>query len=353
MRGVHIPREAWELDRLPEHLTVTFRVLDENGTELATGTDLDALRRRLAPRVRAELAAAGEDLERTGLTTWSIGALPREHRIRRGGHVVTGYPGLVDRGDRVDVRMFPTAAERDPAMRRGLRRLLLLNTPSPARQVQRDLDNATKLTLSRNPHGSVAALLDDCVSSAADALITAAGGVVWDERGYTRLRRILDNQLADTTAAVLRATRGVLESWHRVQAQLPGLTAPARANPVLGAAVADLTEQLDALVGPGFVTATGASRLGDLARYVEAIERRIEKLRADPGRDAAWTAQVRVVTDEYAQLIAELPPGVEPSPELTEIRWMIEELRVSLYAHPMRTRYPISIKRIQRAIDDL
>ena len=320
----------------------------QSSSNAATGTDLEALRRRLAPQVRAELAAAGEDLERTGLTTWSIGALPREHRIRRGSHVVTGYPGLVDRGDRVDVRVFPTAAERDPAMRRGLRRLLLLDTPSPVRQVQRGLDNAAKLTLSRNPYGSVAALLDDCVTAAADALIAAAGGVVWDERGYTRLRRILDNQLADTTAAVLRATRGVLVIWHRVQAQLPGLTAPA-----LRAGVADLTAQLDALVGSGFVTATGASRLADLARYVEAIERRIEKLRADPGRDANWTAQVRVVADEYAQLVAELPPGVEPSPELTEIRWMIEELRVSLYAHPMRTRYPISIKRIQRAIDDL
>ena len=86
---------------------------------------------------------------------------------------------------------------------------------------------------------------------------------------------------------------------------------------------------------------------------MEAIERRIEKLRTDPARDAEWTAQIRVVADEYAQLVAELPPGVEPSAELTEIRWMIEELRVSLYAHPMRTRYPISIKRIQRAIDEL
>ena len=348
MRGVHIPREAWELDRLPEHLTVTFRVLDEQGTELATGTDLEALRRRLAPQVRAELAAAGEDLERTGLTTWSIGTLPREHRIRRGGHVVTGYPGLVDRGTHVDVRVAPTAAERDPAMWRGVRRLLLLDTPSPVRQVQRDLDNAAKLALSRNPHGSVAALLDDCVTAAADALIAAAGGPAWDERGYARLRAVFAAQLAGTTTAVLRSVRGVLEVWHRVQAQLSDLTAP-----VLRAGVADVTAQLNALVGPGFATTAGASRLGDVARYLEAIERRLEKLRADPDRDAGWTAQVRVVADEYAQLLAELPPDTEPSPALAEIRWMIEELRVSLYAHPMRTRYPISVKRIQNAIDAL
>ena len=109
--------------------------------------------------------------------------------------MVTGYPGLVDRGTSVDVRVFPTAAERDPAMWRGLRRLLLLDTPSPARQVQRDLDNAAKLALSRNPHGSVAALLEDCITAAADALITAAGGAAWDERGYARLRALFAARL--------------------------------------------------------------------------------------------------------------------------------------------------------------
>jgi ATP-dependent helicase HrpA len=233
-------------------------------------------------------------------------------------------------------------------MWRGVRRLLLLDTPSPVRQVQRDLDNAAKLALSRNPHGSVPALLDDCVTAAADALLAAAGGPAWDERGYARLRAVFAAQLAGTTVAVLRSVRAVLEIWHRVQARLSDLTAP-----VLRAGVADVTAQLNALVGPGFATAAGASRLGDVARYLEAIERRLEKLRVDPDRDAGWTAQVRVVADEYAQLLAELPPDTGPSPELAEIRWMIEELRVSLYAHPMRTRYPISVRRIQNAIDAL
>jgi ATP-dependent helicase HrpA len=348
MRGIDIPRDAWELDRLPEHLTVTFRVVDEHGREVAAGTDLDALRRRLAPKVREELAAAGVDIERTGVTDWEFGTLPREHPIRRGAHTVTGYPGLVARGAGVDVRVFPTAAERDPAHHRGVRRLLLLATPSPVRQVQRDLDNAAKLALSRNPHGSVAALLDDCVTAAADHLIGAAGGPAWDRRSYARLRKIFADRLAPTTLQVLHAVRGVLTVWHRVQAQLADLRAPA-----LAAGVADITAQVDALVGPGFATAAGAARLADVGRYLQAVERRIEKLRADPARDAEWTAQVRVVADEYAAELAALPPGVEPGPALREVRWMIEELRVGLYAHPMRTRHPVSIKRIQRAIDDL
>ena len=263
--------------------------------------------------------------------------------MRRGAHVVTGYPGLVDRGASVDVRVFPTAAERDFAHGRGVRRLLLLDTPSLARQVQRGLDNSAKLTLSRNPHGSVAALVEDCVTAAADALIHAAGGPAWDERGYARLRALFAKRLGSTTLQVLEAARAVLAVWHRVQAALTDL----RVVP------SDLSAQLAELVGPGFATRDGAGRLADVARYVEAVERRVEKLRVDPARDADWTAQVRVVAAEYAQLLAALPPNTDPSPGLREIRWMIEELRVSVYAHPMRTRYPVSVKRIQQAIDAL
>jgi ATP-dependent helicase HrpA len=353
MRNVTIPRDAWELDRLPDHLTVTFRVVDERGHEVARGTDLEKLRHELAPKVREELATAGAGIETTGLTTWSIGrpgdrTLPREIGLRRGPHVVTGYPGLVDRGTTVDVRVFPTAAERDPAHRRGVRRLLLLETPSPARAVTRGLDNAARLALSRTPHGSLPALLDDCVTASVDALITAAGGPPWDEASYAKLLTATRAKLESTTVRVLDAVRAVLIVWHRVQARIGDLTAP-----VLADARRDLTRQVNAMVGPGFVTTAGTARLGDLARYLQAAELRIDKLRADPTRDAQWTAEVRVVADEYATELAALPAGVEPSPELREVRWMLEELRVALYAHPMRTRYPVSVKRIQKAIDDL
>ncbi|MGD9988599.1 ATP-dependent RNA helicase HrpA [Pseudonocardia sp.] len=348
MRGITIPRDAWELDRLPDHLTVTFRVIDEKGAELARGTDLDALRSQLAPKVREEIAAAGASVERTGLTTWSIGSLPRELEIRRGRNVVTGYPGLVDRGTAVDVRVFATVAERDAAHRRGLRRLLLSETPSPVKQVVRDLDNATKLALSRNPHGSVAAMLDDCVTAAADHLVARAGGPAFDQAAYLRLRTILRSHLAGTTVKTLEAVRVVLDHWHRVQALLADMTGPA-----VRAGVTDVRAQLDTIAGPGFVTAAGPSKLADIARYVQGVEVRLEKLRVDPARDAAWTAEVRVVADEYDADLAAVPEGTEPPPELQEVGWMIEELRISLYAHPMRTRYPVSLKRIQRALDDI
>lgn len=351
MRNLTIRREDWELDRLPEHLTVTFRVLDESGTELARDTDLDRLRRELAPRVREELAAAGTEVEATGLTSWTIGELPRELPIRRGAHVVTGYPGLRTRGaqsDAVDVRVFATAAERDPAHHRGARRLLLLNTPNPGKQVQRGLDNRARLALSRNPHGSLEALLEDCTSAAADHLIHRGGGAPYDEGRYRRLAELLTMRLPATTLQVLDAVRGVLEAWHAVGTTLADLRGPTTRD-----GVADVRAIMDRLVAPGFVTAAGATRLGDVKRYLQGLGVRLDKLHADPGRDARWTAEMAPVEAEYRGLLAALPEGTEPSPALREIGWMIEELRVSLYAHPMKTRHPVSVPRVERAIDEL
>ncbi|GAA1870030.1 ATP-dependent RNA helicase HrpA [Pseudonocardia ailaonensis] len=356
MRNVVIRREDWELDRLPDHLTVTFRVLDERGREVARGTDLEKLRAELAPRVREEIAQAGKDIERTGLTTWptdlgpagpsgSGDALPREHAIRRGRHVVTGYPGLVDRGTSVDVRVFATEAERDAAHRRGVRRLLLLATPSPAKQVQRGLDPKTRLTIARNPQGSLDALIQDCISCAADHLIARAGGPCWDAAGFEKLGGVFAQHLGSTTMQVLQAVRGVLERWHPVQSALTELRP--------GPGVADIRAHLADLMGPHFVEQAGATRLADVARYLQAVGLRIDKLRQDPARDASWTAEVHAVADEYEADLATLPPAVDPPPGLVEVRWMIEELRVSLYAQPMKTRYPVSVKRIQKALDTL
>jgi ATP-dependent helicase HrpA len=143
---------------------------------------------------------------------------------------------------------------------------------------------------------------------------------------------------------ILADVRRILELWRTVRGRLVTLTAD-----VLRLSVEDMCGQLESLVYPGFVAATGRRRLPDVARYLQAIERRIEGLQRDPQRDRGWTMRVRAMASEYEQLRRELPP----SAGLDEIRWMIEELRVSLFAQTLRTPYPISEKRIHRAIDTL
>jgi ATP-dependent helicase HrpA len=147
MRGVTVPREAWNPDRLPAHLRMTFRVV-EDGRVLAAGKDLAALRRNLRPRLRETLSQAGRDLVRSGLRSWDLGDLPRVFDDGR----VRGYPALADEGDAAGVRLFGTEAEAREAMWLGTRRLVLLQVPASARSAAGRLPASAKLALSRNPY---------------------------------------------------------------------------------------------------------------------------------------------------------------------------------------------------------
>ncbi|MQA12698.1 MAG: ATP-dependent RNA helicase HrpA [Pseudonocardiaceae bacterium] len=336
-----VPRDAWQLDRVPEHLKPTFRVTDGQDGTVAEGKDLDDLQRRCAPALSVTLSEAAAGLEREGLRSWEIGTLPNTHRQQRDGHVVTAYPALVDEGDAAAVRMFASPEAARQAMWQGTRRLLLLDVPSPVKQVARSLGNEAKLTLARNPHGSVAALLDDCVHCAADKIITDCGGPARVEDGYGRLRDAVRAELGATVLDVVGRVQRVLAAAHAAEARLATTSGSADA-------LADIRTQLAALVGDGFVTATGWERLQDLPRYLQAIERRLEKLPRDPGRDRDLMRDVEAVTREYEQLT-----GTAPAEALTPIRWMIEELRVSYFAQELRTAYPVSVKRIHRAIDEV
>ncbi|MDQ4092419.1 MAG: DUF3418 domain-containing protein, partial [Actinomycetota bacterium] len=239
---------------------------------------------------------------------------------------------------------LPTEAEQQRAMWAGTRRLLLLAVPSPVKSVQRGLDGPARLVLKQNPHGSLEALLADCVHCAADALITECGGPPRDEAGFTQLTARARADLADAMHAVVTQVQRILAVAHTVETRLAELTAP-----VLAPAVTDIRGQLASLVGPGFVTATGAHRLPDLTRHLLAIERRLDKLPRDPDRDRNWMYRIQAVVQAYLQLRDE----VGDEPQLQQIRWMIEELRVSYFAQELRTPYPVSGKRIYQAMDEL
>jgi ATP-dependent helicase HrpA len=338
MGGPEIPRESWDLGRVPDHLKMTFRVVDGDRT-LAAGKDLAALKRRLRPAVRATLSGAATGLERQGLREWTIGTLPRTYEERG----VRAYPALVDEGDSVAVRMLDTEAGQRRAMWRGTRRLLLLNAPSPMKLIQRGLTNEAKLALSQGPHGSVAKLVDDCFACAADKLIAEAGGPAWDEAGFARLSDHVRSGLYETADTVVTHVVRILSAAHRVDLRLKSTTSPA-----LLPALTDIRGQLSSLVYPGFVTATGADRLPHLVRYLHAIERRLDRLPDNPGRDRDLMLQVQALQADYDRLRGR--HGDESDPRWRQIRWMLEELRVSFFAQQLGTPYPVSEKRIRKAM---
>ncbi|MEU8825905.1 ATP-dependent RNA helicase HrpA [Streptomyces sp. NPDC048636] len=354
MVGVRIEPEDWDWSKVPDHLKITFRVVDERRRKLAEDRDLEALKQRLKPKTRAAISKAFETSkqsagteQRSGLTRWTIGALSRTFETRRGGQPVKAYPALVDEGASVAVRLFDTEAEQREAMWRGTRRLILLQLPaSPAKFVQGKLSNQAKLALSASPHGSVPALFEDCVAASADRLIAARGGPAWDEESFRKLFDAVRADLMDATLDTVRKVQEVLAAWQSCERRLKATT-----SPVLLSSLQDIQEQLSRLITPGFVTAHGVRRLPDLMRYLVAVDRRLQQLAANAERDRTRMAKVHEMQDEYAWLLEQFPAGRPVPQEALEIRWMIEELRVSYFAHALGTAYPVSDKRIVKAID--
>jgi ATP-dependent helicase HrpA len=343
LRGVRVPRSAWDTSKLPSYLRMSFRVEDDRGRVVADGHDLDELRERARPRLRAELAAATASLEQHGLTSWTIGKLPHAVSLKGTGKAVRGYPALVDEGETVGVRVLESAEAQRAAMQAGTRRLLMLSAPSPARSVRDRLGRGAELTLAGAPHGSLAAVLDDIIVATYDFLIVRAGGPAWDEAGFARLRGEVAGELADATLATARGVVEILEAAADVRGRLGTLIAAP-----LHEARDDIARQLGRLVYRGFVAVTGVARLADIVRYLRGAARRIERLPDNPANDRD---RMRAIHELEAAYRARVQAGPLPD-AVREVPWLIEELRVSQFAQGLGTRQQVSAKRIRRLLDE-
>lgn len=355
MVGVPVTADDFDLSRIPDHLKITFRIVDERRRKVAEDKDLEALKIQLRPKARQALSKAaaatagpsGESIERSGLTDWTIGTLDKVFETRRAGQPVKAYPALVDQGDTVAVRLFDTEAEQQQAMWRGTRKLILLNIPvNPAKFASDKLTNQQKLALSRNPHGSIQALFDDCATAAADRLIAAHGGPAWDEASFRKLYDKVRADLVDLTVRTVGQVQQILAAWQACERRLKSTNSLVLINNVT-----DVRDHLARLMPPGFVTATGLRRLPDLMRYLVAEDRRLQQMPTNVQRDTTRMEKVHEMQDEYAWLLEQLPQGRPVPQEVLDIRWMIEELRVSYFAHALGTAQPVSDKRIVKAID--
>ncbi|HEY2173097.1 MAG TPA: ATP-dependent RNA helicase HrpA [Mycobacteriales bacterium] len=349
MTGVLVPRDAFSFDRVPEHLRVTFAVEDTGRHVVARGKDLDALRSDLAGQVRETVAdATGAGVERDGLRDWpeDLDPLPQVVEQVRAGHTVRGYPALIDAGGTAAVRVLASQSEQRAAMASGTRRLLRLVVPSPVKALRRGLGTRARLVLGMNPDGGVGELLDDCADAAVDAIVARHGGPAWDRASYGALRDAVRAELPQLAQDLVAHCERILAAASEVRAALPAPAPPTHAD-----AVADMRAQLDSLLPQGFVTATGVTRLPHLVRYVNAIGRRLDKLPGAVEADRTRTLQVRQVQQAYNDLLAALPPTRAAAADVRDIRWMIEELRVSLFAQQLGTAQPVSEQRIYRALD--
>ncbi|MEC5341436.1 ATP-dependent RNA helicase HrpA [Brenneria populi] len=347
MTGVSVPREEWHWEQVPDHLKMTFRVLDDKNRPLREGKDLNALKEQLKDKVQQTLSEVVDDgLEQRGLHVWSFGSLPDCCEQKRGGYSVKAYPALVDEKESVAIRLFDTPHQQQQVMRLGLRRLLLLNIPSPIKYLHEKLPNKAKLGLYFNPYGKVLDLIDDCIACAVDKLIAEFGGPIRQEAEFRRLHEKVRAELNETVVDIAKQVEQILTAVFAINKRLKG-----RVDMAMALALSDVKNQLGGLVFRGFVTANGWQRLPDVLRYLQAIDRRLEKLALDVHRDRAQMLKVERVQQAWRQWLNKLPAERRDDEDVTAVRWMIEELRVSYFAQQLGTPFPISDKRVLQAME--
>ncbi|EJL7014240.1 ATP-dependent RNA helicase HrpA [Vibrio cholerae] len=347
MTGVTVLREDWKLDQLPAHLKITYRAVDHRNRKLNESCDLHELKESLKEKVQETLSqVADDDIEQRDLHTWSFGELPKVYQQKRGGFEVRAYPALVDKKDSVEIKLFETEQEQLSAMRAGQRRLILLNVPSPIKYLHANLPNKSKLGLYFNPYGKVLDLIDDCIACGVDKLIEERGGMVWEPQAFEALKEHVRAELGDTVVEIAKQVETILTTAHNINKRLKG-----KVDFTMAFALSDVKAQVEGLIFSGFATECGWKRLPDILRYMRAIERRMEKLPVDPNKDRLHMLKIESVANKYKELLNKIPKGMAIPDNVREIRWMLEELRVSYFAQQLGTPYPVSDKRIINAIE--
>ena len=353
LTGVVVRAQDFDQEKIPDHLRMGFRVVDEAGRPVAAGKDLAGLQRRLQGDSRQAVARASGTVERTGLTAFPDAGIPRSVTSVVSGQQVRGYPALVDerpsRGtDTVGITVFTSAADQQRALRAGIRRLLVLGAKNPLAHVRNGLTRAQMLTLSVSPYTSIAALLADATEAAVDALLDWAGGPAYTAAEFEALVKKLTPQLDRAVLDIVIAAEAVLKEAHEADRAIDAVTGTA-----LNEQVADMQAQLQALVSPGFLTRTTAARLPDLTRYLQALTVRAGRVRENPERDRQRMVEVNELALELTAVVRSLRPERMHDPDVAEVHRLIAEYRVATFAQPMRTAVPVSAKRIRMAVSAL
>ncbi|MFV0373602.1 ATP-dependent RNA helicase HrpA [Microbacterium sp.] len=357
----------FEMARVPEHLGVSFRAVDERGRTVGASRDLADLQSRLSVRARDSVArrlaaperrgpaapaaaasgaaAAAAVTERTGLTTWDIGDLPAVVDTTVAGGVVRGYPALMDAKDSVTLRIEATPEAAARLTHAGVRRLLLLAVPSPATYVLEHLTANEKLALAASPYPSAKALVEDARVAVADAVIARTDPEVRTAAQFERVRDAFSGVVVDESFQTVSLAARILVRQREVDRAVR-----AQNSMTLLAALRDITQQVAGLLPRGFVSATGLHRLAHLPRYLQAAQHRVAGLADNPGRDRQRMTEFERAATLYAEAGGTIPPGPDAPPRLAHARWLLEEYRVSLFAQQLGTAEPVSLQRIAKAL---
>lgn len=346
MTGTRTNKEDWQNIELPSHLKISFRIVDDKDEIVAQGFDLEELKQSLKGKVKQTIQAVADDsIEQSDVTEWSFGALPTSYVKKQGNYQVKAFPALVKKGNKVNVELLDNEEVAQYQHRQGLIELIVKNLPSPIKHLQQKLPNKSKLVLYFNPFGKIDQLINDCIRAVIDQELGT--DVPREQQAFESFCEALRADLNDKVLSVALKVEKVLYIGHSISKRLKG-----KVSLDMIQSHAYIKAHLESIVYKDFVSECGADRLEDVLRYAQALEKRLEKLKVDPTKDRINQIELDKVYDLYDKAADKLPKGSPIPEQLREIYWMIEELRVSLFAQQLGTKYPISAKRIKQAIAD-
>jgi len=348
--------DDFRLEQLPAHLTLNFKVVDENGRQLAMGRGLPQLRAELGQQAQhsfqslVETDARVAEVVNEKISEWDFGELPELLEIDRAGHRLIGHPALVDRGDHCALEVFDDAEEARAKHRAGLRCLFRLQLKEQVKFLERSLNSlqTTQMQVRTVPQLAVALpsfdeLRDQVVTAAIDRTCLADPWPT-DNASFITRKDEARGKLSLIAQEIARLVTTIVQEAATLPKKLNGLKA-------YGAAISDVEQQLTRLFPKGFVVAAPAAQLAHYPRYLKAIGTRLEKLKADPGRDQQRMSEIALLQTPFLRETAARKGVIDP--RLEEFRWLLEELRVSLFAQELRTPTPVSVKRLAKVWESL
>jgi ATP-dependent helicase HrpA len=362
--GVAVPPDAWDAAKLPAHLRMNFRLQDERGQVLAMGRDLAVLQAQWHDQAQERFARLPKHgLEREHLTDWDFGELPEEVKVKLKGLSLPGYPALVDTGQDTALHVFSDKSEALRAHRAGLRRLFALQAAPTLKQLRRQAGLSRELILYYAALGKPEDLKDDLAEALVDEIFLASP---WPHNRAEFTQRLEQGRamLFPQAAERLAVLEGVMRDYHALKRDFPVLADfdPSQvrelkdlarlqtSNMAYREAVEDIRAHLGQLVYPGFARHAPFAQLKHFPRYLKAIRLRLERLKQAPGKDAQRAAEFAPLWQAYCRRREAVSA---PDQALENFRWLLEELRVSLFAQELKTAVPVSVARAEKAWKDV
>ncbi|MBI0113432.1 ATP-dependent RNA helicase HrpA [Gilliamella sp. W8129] len=349
MTGTRIESTDWQLDQVPSYLKMNFSIVDHN-REIAFGKDLVKLQEQLKTEVQQALSSLTQKksikIEKNNITDWDFGSLPAIYEEKQKNYTIKAYPAIIDNQHSVSIKLVDSLEEQKRLSKLGIRRLLILNIPSPIKYLHEKLPNKSKLGLYFNSFGTVLNLIDDCIACGVDHLIEKNNQIIDNQQQYQQLLTYTKSHINETVVDIAKQVESILTLHFNINKKLKG-----RVDLSLAFALSDIKQQVSELVYKGFVAQTGYDKLPDIYRYLSAIEKRLEKLGSNMAKDRQAMNIIEEVKNEYQTWLNSLPENQKSLSKVTNIKWMIEELRVNLFAQQLGTPYPISAKRIRQQIE--